>query len=160
MQCAFNPFVLLWDLSLPFYLFNTVSFSFFCFWKFGIICWIRSDYVYGQAASSLVAGNNLEVAVQQILDMGGGTWDRDTVVRGLRAAYNNPERAIEYLYSVSFLFMRFFIKKFYWGGIVDLLFCYWRIYGTIAGWSFLKVLGGFCLCYKKIQEWASYCPEE
>ncbi|KAJ6988023.1 hypothetical protein NC653_021069 [Populus alba x Populus x berolinensis] len=66
---------------------------------FGIICQIRSDYVYGQAASSLVAGNNLEVAVQQILDMGGGTWDRDTVVRALRAAYNNPERAIEYLYS-------------------------------------------------------------
>ncbi|KAI9389974.1 hypothetical protein POPTR_008G119700v4 [Populus trichocarpa] len=58
-----------------------------------------SDYVYGQAASSLVAGSNLEVAVQQILDMGGGTWDRDTVVRALRAAYNNPERAIEYLYS-------------------------------------------------------------
>ncbi|KAL7244242.1 hypothetical protein ACSBR1_016471 [Camellia fascicularis] len=30
--------------------------------------------------------------------MGGGTWDRDTVVRALRAAYN-PERAVEYLYS-------------------------------------------------------------
>ncbi|KAG6764183.1 hypothetical protein POTOM_031642 [Populus tomentosa] len=58
-----------------------------------------SDFVYGHAASSLVAGNNLEVAVQQILDMGGGNWDRDTVVRALRAAYNNPERAIEYLYS-------------------------------------------------------------
>ncbi|KAL0408851.1 UNVERIFIED_CONTAM: Ubiquitin receptor c [Sesamum radiatum] len=55
--------------------------------------------VYGQAASNLVAGNNLEGAVQQILDMGGGTWDRDTVVRALRAAYNNPERAVEYLYS-------------------------------------------------------------
>ncbi|GLT34467.1 hypothetical protein SLA2020_089780 [Shorea laevis] len=55
--------------------------------------------VYGQAASNLVAGSNLEGAIQQILDMGGGTWDRDTVVRALRAAYNNPERAVEYLYS-------------------------------------------------------------
>lgn len=64
----------------------------------------RSGDVYGQAASNLVAGNNLETAIQQILDMGGGTWDRDTVVRALRAAYNNPERAVEYLYSVSLLF--------------------------------------------------------
>jgi len=46
-----------------------------------------------------VAGNNFEQAVQGILDMGGGTWDRDTVVRALRAAYNNPERAVDYLYS-------------------------------------------------------------
>ncbi|KAK3001980.1 hypothetical protein RJ639_022392 [Escallonia herrerae] len=57
--------------------------------------------VYGNAASNLVAGNNLEGAIQQILDMGGGTWDRDTVLRALRAAFNNPERAVEYLYSVS-----------------------------------------------------------
>ncbi|XP_043696462.1 ubiquitin receptor RAD23c-like isoform X2 [Telopea speciosissima] len=55
--------------------------------------------VYGQAASSLVAGSNFEGTIQQILDMGGGSWDRDTVVRALRAAYNNPERAVEYLYS-------------------------------------------------------------
>lgn len=54
---------------------------------------------YSQAASNLVAGNNFEQAVQGILDMGGGTWDRDTVVRALRAAYNNPERAVDYLYS-------------------------------------------------------------
>ncbi|KAF7827827.1 ubiquitin receptor RAD23c-like [Senna tora] len=58
----------------------------------------QSD-VYGQAASNLVAGSNLEETVQQILDIGGGSWDRDTIVRALRAAYNNPERAIEYLYS-------------------------------------------------------------
>ncbi|XP_050384436.1 ubiquitin receptor RAD23d [Argentina anserina] len=55
--------------------------------------------VYGQAASNLVAGNSLEATVQQILDMGGGSWDRDTVLRALRAAFNNPERAVEYLYS-------------------------------------------------------------
>ncbi|ERN07124.1 ubiquitin receptor RAD23b [Amborella trichopoda] len=55
--------------------------------------------VYGQAASTLVAGNNLEQMIQQILDMGGDSWDRDTVTRALRAAYNNPERAVEYLYS-------------------------------------------------------------
>jgi len=55
--------------------------------------------VYGQAASNLVSGNTLEQTIQQILDMGGGTWERDTVVRALRAAYNNPERAIDYLYS-------------------------------------------------------------
>ncbi|XAR55826.1 hypothetical protein NMG60_11036036 [Bertholletia excelsa] len=59
---------------------------------------LESD-VYGQAASNLVAGSNLEGTIQHILDMGGGTWDRETVVRALRAAYNNPERAVEYLYS-------------------------------------------------------------
>lgn len=57
---------------------------------------------YGQAASNLIAGGKLEQTIQQILDMGGGTWDRDTVVRALRAAYNNPERAVEYLYSVRY----------------------------------------------------------
>ncbi|KAH1238147.1 Ubiquitin receptor RAD23b [Glycine max] len=54
---------------------------------------------YGLAASNLVAGSNLEQTIQQIMDMGGGNWDRDTVSRALRAAYNNPERAIDYLYS-------------------------------------------------------------
>ncbi|XP_024975041.1 ubiquitin receptor RAD23d-like isoform X1 [Cynara cardunculus var. scolymus] len=55
--------------------------------------------VYAQAASNLVAGSNLETTIQQILDMGGGSWDRETVIRALRAAFNNPERAVEYLYS-------------------------------------------------------------
>ncbi|GAV78081.1 ubiquitin domain-containing protein/UBA domain-containing protein/XPC-binding domain-containing protein [Cephalotus follicularis] len=54
---------------------------------------------YGQAASNLVAGSNLEQTIQQIMDMGGGTWDKETVTRALRAAYNNPERAVDYLYS-------------------------------------------------------------
>ncbi|KAK9281709.1 hypothetical protein L1049_004613 [Liquidambar formosana] len=54
---------------------------------------------YDQAASNLVAGNNLEQTIQQIMDMGGGIWDKETVTRALRAAYNNPERAVDYLYS-------------------------------------------------------------
>lgn len=54
---------------------------------------------YGQAASNLVAGSNLEQTVERIMDMGGGSWDRDTVLRALRAAFNNPDRAVEYLYS-------------------------------------------------------------
>lgn len=68
---------------------------------------VYSDYcsavssIYGQAESDLIAGSNLESTIQQILEMGGGSWDRDTVIRALRAAFNNPERAVEYLYSVS-----------------------------------------------------------
>ncbi|XP_047324888.1 ubiquitin receptor RAD23b-like [Impatiens glandulifera] len=31
--------------------------------------------------------------------MGGGNWDKETVTRAFRAAYNNPERAVDYLYS-------------------------------------------------------------
>jgi hypothetical protein len=65
-----------------------------------VLCRGDAD-VYSQAASNLVSGGGLEQTVQQILDMGGGTWERDMVVRALRAAYNNPERAIDYLYSVS-----------------------------------------------------------
>ncbi|KAF8392970.1 hypothetical protein HHK36_021211 [Tetracentron sinense] len=62
------------------------------------LCSVPAD-VYGEAASILVAGNNLEQTIQQIMDMGGGNWDKETVTRALRAAYNNPERAVDYLYS-------------------------------------------------------------
>ncbi|CAH9078092.1 unnamed protein product [Cuscuta epithymum] len=55
--------------------------------------------VYDQAASHIVAESNFETTIQQILDMGGGSWDRETVILALRAAYNNPERAVDYLYS-------------------------------------------------------------
>lgn len=58
---------------------------------------------YGQAASNLVAGTNLEQTIQQIMDMGNGNWDRETVSRALRAAFNIPERAIDYLYSVRLI---------------------------------------------------------
>uniref|UniRef100_A0A7N0RGF8 Ubiquitin receptor RAD23 n=1 Tax=Kalanchoe fedtschenkoi TaxID=63787 RepID=A0A7N0RGF8_KALFE len=54
---------------------------------------------YDQAASNLVANDTREQTIQHILDIGGGNWDRETVIRALRAAYNNPERAVDYLYS-------------------------------------------------------------
>ncbi|VVA91512.1 unnamed protein product [Arabis nemorensis] len=58
----------------------------------------QSD-TYGQAASTLVSGSSVAQMVQEIMDMGGGSWDKETVTRALRAAYNNPERAVDYLYS-------------------------------------------------------------
>ncbi|KAJ0755332.1 putative UV excision repair protein Rad23 [Helianthus annuus] len=54
---------------------------------------------YGQTASNVVTNNSIEQNVQHILDIGGGSWDKETVTRALQAAYNNPERAIDYLYS-------------------------------------------------------------
>lgn len=77
----------------------------FCNWflfigKCDIECSASSD-TYGQAASNLVAGSELEQTIQQLMDMGGGMWDKETVMRALQAAYNNPERAVDYLYSVS-----------------------------------------------------------
>ncbi|XP_057543169.1 ubiquitin receptor RAD23d-like isoform X2 [Amaranthus tricolor] len=53
----------------------------------------------GQTTSGTQSANDLENTIQHIIDIGGGTWDRDTVTRALRAAFNNPERAIGYLYS-------------------------------------------------------------
>nr|GEU79229.1 ubiquitin receptor RAD23b-like [Tanacetum cinerariifolium] len=54
---------------------------------------------YGEAASNVVTNNGVEQTIQHILDIGGGSWDKETVARALQAAYNNPERAIDYLYS-------------------------------------------------------------
>ncbi|CAL4889640.1 unnamed protein product [Urochloa decumbens] len=54
---------------------------------------------YDNAASNLLSGSNLDTMINQLMEMGGGSWDRDQVQQALRAAYNNPERAVEYLYS-------------------------------------------------------------
>ncbi|KAF8064812.1 hypothetical protein N665_1166s0024 [Sinapis alba] len=58
----------------------------------------QSD-TYGQTPSTVVSGSSVEQRVQQIMEMGGGSWDEETVIRALRAAYYNPERAVDYLYS-------------------------------------------------------------
>ncbi|XP_076893603.1 ubiquitin receptor RAD23b-like isoform X2 [Bidens hawaiensis] len=51
------------------------------------------------AAAPLFFDSSMETNVQHILDIGGGSWDRDTVICALQAAYNNPDRAIDYLYT-------------------------------------------------------------
>ncbi|XP_076898261.1 ubiquitin receptor RAD23b-like [Bidens hawaiensis] len=51
------------------------------------------------AAAPVVVDYSMEQNVQHILDIGGGSWDRETVTRALQAAYNNPDRAIDYLYT-------------------------------------------------------------
>jgi UV excision repair protein RAD23 len=51
---------------------------------------------YEQAASTLVTGGSMEPTIQQLMDMG---FERPQVESCLRAAFNNPDRAVEYLMS-------------------------------------------------------------
>lgn len=49
-------------------------------------------------ASALVSGSEYEATVQNLMEMG---FDREQIVRAMRAAFNNPDRAVEYLMSVG-----------------------------------------------------------
>lgn len=70
---------------------------------------VRAPNTCDNAASNLLSGSNVDTMINQLMEMGGGSWDKDKVQRALRAAYNNPERAVEYLYSVCiFLVAPFF----------------------------------------------------
>jgi len=48
----------------------------------------------GVGASTLVTGSEYEIMVNNLCDMG---FPKEEVVRALRAAFNNPDRAVEYL---------------------------------------------------------------
>lgn len=75
---------------LPFCKLNGISYVVYCIVVLG---------TYGKAESNLIAGSTLEPTIQQI-DI-GRKLVRDIVIRALSAAYNNPERTVEYLYYVS-----------------------------------------------------------
>jgi len=54
----------------------------------------ESTTTSGGTTSSMVVGEEYNAMVQNIVDMG---YDKSQVIAALRASYNNPERAVEYL---------------------------------------------------------------
>lgn len=50
--------------------------------------------------SSFLTGDALQSSIQNMVEMG---FPRDQVLRAMRASYNNPDRAVEYLMTVRLL---------------------------------------------------------
>lgn len=55
------------------------------------------EATYQNAANSLVVGGEFETMVTSLMTM--GSFPRERVLQALRASYNNPDRAAEYLFS-------------------------------------------------------------
>lgn len=45
----------------------------------------------------IVTGSQLDSVIQNLMEMG---FEREQCVRALRASFNNPDRAVEYLFNV------------------------------------------------------------
>jgi UV excision repair protein RAD23 len=50
-----------------------------------------------QDGNAFVTGSALQTSIQNMIEMG---FERDQVMKALRASFNNPERAVEYLFNV------------------------------------------------------------
>jgi UV excision repair protein RAD23 len=48
-----------------------------------------------------VTGTQLDGVIQNMMEMG---FEREQCVRALRASFNNPDRAVEYLFNVCVLY--------------------------------------------------------
>lgn len=54
------------------------------------------------ANSRSVAGAALQQAISGMVEMG---FEREQVLKALKASFNNPDRAVEYLMSVSYVIL-------------------------------------------------------